>query len=319
MRKLVRNSLAGVAAVTAVLAIAPAQAYVMSGAMLNMTNFQILGSNGVILNQATDFVSLTFTGTADQDVALTGFAPLSNTATNPPTNPINFAPICLGGGCNPILPNDSLPKLTAPPATGNYSAADQYESGAPIAGISGFGSPANVGQGSYIGLDTGTVTASANANNNLNSSFIFALTQSTGITFDFLLDAFLQVAVSSDELFPGFATAAVAMSFTITDLTTGATVFSYSPNIFGDGVNTLSLNAPLPINVEIIRNTGGPVAFSATTPTLNSGTLYQASFRMNTDVDAGRLAAVPEPAMLSLIGLGLLAAGLGARRRMTAA
>jgi hypothetical protein len=316
MKRFCTKALIAAAAISSALAFAPAQAYVMSSSVVQMSNFVIKGSDGTPLDFNTSFSFVTFTGTADQSAALTGFATLTNSASNPPTNPIDFAPICLGAGCNPILPNNSMPKLTAPPVAGNYSAADQYENGAPIANVPGFpaAAGANVGQAAYTGLTTGSVDASATSNNNLNSSFVFVLNQTTGITFEFLVDAFLQVAVSSDEVFPGFATASYSMSFSIINLSTGATVFNFTPDLFGDGTTTLSLNAPLPINVEIIRNTGGPVAFSSTTVPLTAGTLYQASFRMTSLADAGRL-QVPEPSVLALLGFGLLGIGVSRFRR----
>lgn len=317
MSKLIKKGLVAAVALSAAAAFAPAQAYVMSSAVVDLSDFKILGSNGVQLD-ASNFSFLTFTTTAGQNVQLTPGVLISNNLAA--VTAIDFLPICTGGGCNPILPNNSFPKLTAPPVAGNYAAADQLESGSPITGLPAFPTNARVANGSYSGLTTGSFTSSADSNNNLNSSFRFILAQSTGITFDFLVDAFLQVAVSADEIFPGFATANYDINFTITDLSTGIDVWTFSPQVFGPGVsNTLSLNAPLPIDLQLIRNTGGPIGFSSTTPTLASGTLYQLSARNNTNADAARVQATPEPALLSLVGVGLLAAGLGLRRRPKAA
>ena len=78
--------------------------------------------------------------------------------------------------------------------------------------------PATVSGASYAGVLSGPALASADSNNNLNSSFVFKLNQATALDFSFDIDAFLSVFVSSDEEFPGFATAAYDMSFSIINL-----------------------------------------------------------------------------------------------------
>lgn len=296
-----------------------AQAYTMASSMVNMTNFEILGSDGEILdatgaNTTTptgDFAALTFTSTADQTASLTGYTTLSNSGG---TAPIDYDPICVGGACN-ILTNNSFPPLYAPPSTGNYSTADQLENDAPVSGLTDFGSPATVASGTYVGLDTGTVEGSATANNNLNSSFNFVLTQDTGITFSFDADAFLQVAMTADEIFSGDASASYTMDFTITNQDTGLVAWTWAPDLFDNGVKTLSLNAPLlgGSDVEAFYSLVGG-SFSSTTPTLTAGTNYQLSARIITVADASRV-AVPEPGMLGLLGLGLLGLGLSRRRK----
>lgn len=296
-----------------------AQAYTMAGSMINMTNFEILGSDGQILdatgaNTQTptgDFAALTFTSTADQTASLTGYTTLSDSGG---TAPIDYQPICVGGACN-ILTNNSFPELYAPPSSGNYSTADQYEDGAPVTGLTGFTDPATVASGTYVGLDTGTVEGSATANNNLNSSFNFVLTQDTGITFSFDVDAFLQVAMTADEIFSGDASASYTLDFTIVNQDTGLPVWTWAPDLFDNGVKTLSLNAPLlgGNDVEGFYSLVGGT-FSSTTPTLTAGTNYQLSARIITVADASRV-AVPEPGMLALLGMGLLGMGLSRRRK----
>lgn len=311
----------------ALLAAQPAHAYVMASSMVNMSNFLIKKADGSTMGVG-DFDFLTFTTSADYAIDLTGYGNFGDAGFSS-TSSIDFAPACLGAACNPILPDNSFPKLFAPPVTGNYVAADQLETGTPITGLVGFGGlGAQVANGSYTGLDVGTVAASADSNNNLNASFIFKLNQAGGVSFSFDVDAFLQVAVSAfpDERFPAFATASYQMDFSVTNLSAGGvTVWSYAPDLFGDGTKTLSLNAPLPVNAQVVRNTcfdGVNIptlfnasvcskSFSGTTVALNNTDLYQLSARIQTNVDAQR---VSEPGMLGLLGLGLV--GLGLARRM---
>ncbi len=301
------------------IAAVPAQADVMASSVVNITNFVIKGSNGAQLD-VSDLSFFTFTTSADTSSDFNG-AGFSNSSSSA-LGPINFAVDAVGPDAGAFLAtygaDDSFIKPTLAGIVGSYAAADQTESGSPVTGIAGFAGNAQVGNASYAAVISGVNgDASSNSNNNLNSSFIFSLNQATGITFEFNADAFLQAAVTSDEQFPAFATASSQVEFTITDLTTGLEVFNYSPELFGAGQgNTISLNAPLPIDIELTRTTGGSQAFSTTTGTLAAGTLFQLSARVQTNVDATR---VPEPAMISLMGIGLLGMGLGRMRRRQSA
>lgn len=310
MKQTFKKAMLAAVAVGAMASMAPAHADVMAGAMVNMTNFLLKKSDGTTLDRS-DFGFLTFTSSADQSATLNGVGP-SNSAAG--VVPINFAPICTGGAC-PVIAADAFPKLFAPTIPGNYSAADQLEAGAPITGLDGFAGAAHIANGSYTGLTAGSVEGSSNSNNNLNASIVFALAQAGGITASFDVDAYLQAAITANEQFPGFGTASYQMDFTLTNLSTNTVVWTFAPDLFGNGVKTVSLNAPLPVDIQTFQDTGGALSFSSTTPGLIAGQLYQFSARIQTNADALRVAAVPEPGSLGLAGVGLIAAALGFRRR----
>src|SRR5450631_2422536 len=209
MNKLAKASMSMVAAGLLAAGLSgAAQASVLATAVAELNNFRILGSNGIILNAASDFKTFAFTSTGGYAGTLNG-TPGYNAASS--ATPVNLPAVCVGSGCNATFTTDNLFQHVTTPAVGNLSAADQNEAGSPIAGIAGLPPPAIVQNAAYAQLTTQTALSHSTSTNNLNSNFTFQLAQPTpGLTFNFNVNVYLDVAVSGNEISPGFATASYA-------------------------------------------------------------------------------------------------------------
>lgn len=322
------------------------RAEVLGTSFINMTNFIINGTDGQPLDYNTDFSVLTFTSSANVSAELGGVG----TSTSSTVAPIDLAQV--SQGTPPAIAENTFPVISSAagyPVT-NYALADQYEAGAPIDNVplngSTFPLGADVASSAYVGIATGSTDASAESNNNLNASWIFALSQDQGITFTFDAEAYLEAFSTAEEIFPGFGTAAYAFIFEISDQVTGDQYFEWKPDgTVGTGIiggtetldpftlnRTRSVNAPPLTGTDLalwngaaygVANSG---SFSATTGTLNAlcnygsgptACLYQLSARITTLADAKRV-AVPEPSAIALMGIGLLGIAVARLRRRSA-
>lgn len=315
-----------------------AKADILATSVLEMTDFLIYGgiavdgSGGTVLD-ASDFSSLSYTGSAD----INGNLGSSTYTDGSTTIPIDLTLQCVGdcgsGSATGVTENgfEILSSALGDPVN-NYSIADSYESGAPITGTGLTGS-ATVSNGSWVGIEYGTTDASANSNNNLNGSFTFAVNndQTNGIRLDFDARAYLEAYVDTYEIPDAFATAFMEVTFTIT-ADNGTKVLDWSPNgSTGNAEVGTEISDDIDLNETISRvatttvplTTGGiHTAGSATTGffsiqtlALTAGTEYTLSFRINANADGKRVAvSVPEPGMVGMLGLGVLALGFARRR-----
>jgi hypothetical protein len=145
--------------------------------------------------------------------------------------------------------------------------------------------------------------------------------------FAFEADPYILAMVDAAAGAGSLARGVLAFEITLTRVSDGAIVFSWSPNGSAGGiVGGTETSDPENLNVTLAAHAGetlthsGPYAagtfsaFAATTDALASGT-YTLSFLTTEKTDVMRVAAVPEPETYALMLAGLGAMGFLARRR----
>ncbi len=240
---------------------------------------------------------------------------------------------------------------TAPRPVGSFApigAAGTYASGAAqIPSTELIGSPpipnnpttraANIAESNLATTATGDARGQNSSLTGINTQINVPF--ATQLTFQFEADPELFVSLLADSIPPSSALAALTVGFTVTNNSTGATVFDWAPRGLLDPITGAMADCvgcvvnggqpagvgpnanPFTLNTSRTVTTAGTSAdyrlgapagqFRATSVSIDPGT-YTISLVMNESVTTQQL--VPEPASLGLLGIGLLGMSLLRRR-----
>jgi PEP-CTERM motif len=307
--KLKLNKLAALVAVTLGVTAAPSAFAVpeaMGQAVRQLSNFAFFNnSTNTVLNAVTASTSATLNGVT---IGQTGNA-------MPVAPPADFLQKCLGT-CG-FAENDYTTHTA--PVTGTFSRSDMRLQGVVVDGIPTVSSPAASSLVAETQID-GSGTGNAQTTSGTGGVFTFTpANNGLQVRIDFNANDWLYAYVNPQ--FDAFAS--TSLSFTLRNVTTSTTVFSWAPDGASGGItggtelfdpcslnNTVSSNLLLP-GIPISATCTG--FFSALTPVLVAGNVYQLSFAETTTANA--TVQIPEPGSLAMVGAALVALGIARRRR----
>jgi hypothetical protein len=298
---------------------ASADASILAQSTLDVNNFQFLNPNGTTIN-ANQLDVFVFQDSSQ------GTANLNGTVATQTVNSNIFGTLDLPqqcvGQCGGFAQNDFSQRN--PPATLNVARADTLLTGAPIINPAGISTPATARLVTEGQLTSIQGNGNVQANLGLTASFSFSLTNSQAVIIDFDTVQHLVASVGLTDALGSTARSSTAWSIEIRDQS-GALVFQWTPNgVAGSGITggteqadacnmTATVNAQLPGQTSPFNCSGHE---RATTGVLDAALTYTLGLRHEGASDVTRIAAVPAPAGLLLLGLGLIGAGFLGRRKM---
>jgi hypothetical protein len=296
------NALVGAAiALTAIATAAPARAEAFAQSILVIDNLRLTRANGTPF-RGVDFAAFSGGSAGYAGSGLNGqFANLLQAGSGD-------VPQQVVGALPPRPENSFLP--FAHPAGASYGAADQLTTGELITTAAG---AAGATLSSRADAALGAAgAATGNAGMASATTFLFELGADELMTISFDAFAFSAASVDGAQSQQNSASAQLAWTISVLDVTNGAVVFTFQP----EELNAMS---------HVGRATGlagtssydpGWMAFSATVGALSGGTAYHLSISQSAAASVLGAQPMPEPGTLSAIGAGLLAmAALGRRRR----
>lgn len=287
----------------AVSAAGGAQAGVLAQASLTVENFRLLHANGAAF-KSSDFKSLTGMNSASAQASLNGqavAAPAQNFTLGSVTPDI--AHQFLGTPSPPRAENDFSPFADPLPLPGTFGYADQHMRGN-IVGINGRPAGALMQTRADASLQTNG-TASGASNVGTMTSFKFKLNKAEALTFSFDATPFTQTYATA----PASTAAMARVTWTLNLIDElGISVFTLAPG----AINSLSNLNRADNFPGLTTYAPGKLSFLASTGVLLADANYQLTVSQTALADT--LHAVPEPASLAIMGLGMGTLALSLRR-----